>query len=69
MTRAMLLGKKVGMTQLFTVEGKAKYPLWDLVEAGAFDGLTRGGSPIVKTHDGEKEILLKKLKAPVFKKP
>jgi exo-beta-1,3-glucanase (GH17 family) len=53
---------------LFTVGGKAKYPLWDLVDAGDFKGLTRGGNAIVKTHDGDKKILLEKLKAPVFKK-
>ncbi|MDH4201558.1 MAG: glycosyl hydrolase family 17 protein, partial [Phycisphaerae bacterium] len=53
---------------LFTVDGKAKYALWDLVDAGVFDGLTRGGNAIVKTHDGRKEVLLKKLKAPALKK-
>jgi len=54
---------------LLTVDGKAKYPLWDLVDAGAFKGLTRGGNPIAKTHNGDIKVLLKKLKAPVFKKP
>ena len=54
---------------LFTVEGEAKYPLWNLVDAGAFDGLKRGGNAIVKTHDGDKTVLLKKLKAPTTKKP
>ncbi|MHC4882861.1 MAG: glycosyl hydrolase family 17 protein, partial [Planctomycetota bacterium] len=54
---------------LLTVDGKAKYALWDLVDAGAFKGLTRGGNPITKTHGGDKKILLEKLKAPVFKKP
>ena len=54
---------------LLTVDGKAKYPIWDLVDAGVFKGLTRGGNPIVKTHNGNKKILLEKHKAPVFKKP
>ena len=53
---------------LFTVDGKAKYPLWDLVDAGVFDGLTRGGKAIVKTYNGNKKILLEKLKAPASKK-
>lgn len=54
---------------LLTVDGKAKYALWDLVDAGAFNGLIRGGNPIVKTHNGDKTVLLEKLKAPVFIKP
>ncbi len=53
---------------LLTVDGKAKYALWDLVDTGAFKSLGRGGNPIVKTHDGDKAVLLKKLKAPVFRK-
>lgn len=54
---------------LFTVDGKAKFPLWDSVDTGIFDGLKRGGNLIVKTHGGSKKIVLEKLKAPVFKKP
>ena len=38
---------------LFTVDGQAKYAIWDLVDAGTFDGLTRDGNPIVKTHGGD----------------
>lgn len=44
---------------LFDRYGQAKYALWDLVDAGAFDGLTRNGKPIGKTFNGEKETLLK----------
>ena len=40
---------------LFTVDGKAKYPLWNMVDQGVFEGLTRGGNPITKTYDGNKE--------------
>ena len=50
---------------LLTVDGKAKYALWDLVDEGAFNGLSRGGNPITKTHGGDPAVLLKKLKAPV----
>lgn len=53
---------------LFTVDGKAKYPLWELVDAGIFDGLSRGGNAIVKTYDGDKKAILEKLKKPAFKK-
>ncbi len=53
---------------LFTVDGKAKYMLWDLVDAGAFKGLKRGGHTIVKTHDGNEASILKAMKPPAFKK-
>jgi len=49
---------------LFTVDGQAKVPLWDLVDAGVFDGLERDGQPIRKTHGGERERLVEGLKAP-----
>ncbi|MCP4292252.1 MAG: glycosyl hydrolase family 17 [bacterium] len=49
---------------LFTVDGKAKYALWDLVDSGAFAGLSRGGNPISKTHHGDVSVLQEKLKAP-----
>ena len=43
---------------LFTVDGKAKYPLWEQVDKGVFNNLTRGGNPIVKTYNGDFEALL-----------
>ncbi|MEL6142016.1 MAG: glycosyl hydrolase family 17 protein [Bacteroidota bacterium] len=43
---------------LFTVHGQAKYPIWPLVEAGQFDGLSRGGSPITKTFGGDEAALM-----------
>ena len=46
---------------LFTVDGQAKYALWDLVDSGAFEGLSRGGRPIVKTHGGDEAVLLEDL--------
>ena len=49
---------------LFTVDGKAKYAIWDLVDKGVFDGLTRNGNPITKTYDGNKEELMKEILAP-----
>lgn len=44
---------------LFTVEGKAKYPLWEQVDNGVFNNLTRGGNQIEKTYNGNFEALLK----------
>jgi len=52
---------------LFTVEGKAKYALWNLVDKGVFDGLTRNGNPIGKTYDGDKEALMKDVLVPPTK--
>lgn len=49
---------------LFTLTGQAKYPLWAMVDQGIFEGLTRDGNPIVKTFDGNKELLLKEVLAP-----
>jgi exo-beta-1,3-glucanase (GH17 family) len=53
---------------LITVDGQAKYALWDLVDAGAFAGLSRGGRPIEKTHSGDEAILLETLRPPVHLK-
>lgn len=53
---------------LFTVDGKAKYAIWDLVDKGVFDGLTRGGNPITKTYNGNKENLLLEVQLPPVKK-
>ena len=49
---------------LFTIDGKAKYPIWDLVDKGLFEGVTRNGNPITKTYDGNKEALIKTVLVP-----
>ncbi len=49
---------------LFTIDGKAKYPIWDLVDKGIFEGLTRGGNVITKTYDGDRKALLKEVLVP-----
>jgi hypothetical protein len=51
---------------LFTVDGKAKYALWDEVDNGIFEGLTRNGNPITKTFNGNKEELMKNVLVPPF---
>lgn len=52
---------------LFTIDGKAKYALWDLVDKGVFKGLTRNGNPITKTFEGNKDSLLTKVQLPPVK--
>ena len=49
---------------LFTLKGEAKYPLWNLVDKGAFKDLKRGGNPIVKTFNGNKAALMKTVLVP-----
>ena len=64
-------GGKVGSEShfgLFTVDGKAKYALWNLVDNGSFDNVTRGGKPITKTYDGNLQLLFKDLLLPPIKK-
>jgi exo-beta-1,3-glucanase (GH17 family) len=52
---------------LFDINGQVKYALWDLVDQGIFKGLTRGGNPITKTYNGNKEELLKEVLVPKTK--
>jgi len=49
---------------LFTVDGQAKYAIWDLVDKGIFNGLTRNGNLITKTYNGNKEELMKDVLVP-----
>ena len=53
---------------LITVEGKAKYVIWDLVDKGTFKGLTRNGNPISKTYNGDKVALMKDVLVPPIAK-
>lgn len=50
---------------LINLRGQAKYALWDLVDKGVFKGLTRDGSPITKTYNGDLISLLKEVKVPL----
>ncbi len=52
---------------IFDVNGNAKFAIWDLVDKGTFEGLSRGGNPIAKTHEGNKETLLKDIPVPPMK--
>lgn len=49
---------------LFTLNGQAKYALWNLVDEGTFKGLTRNGNKITKTYNGNKEKLMKDVLVP-----
>ncbi|MEP3837427.1 MAG: glycosyl hydrolase family 17 protein [Algibacter sp.] len=49
---------------LFTVDGKAKYALWDAVDSNVFKGLTRNGNPITKTYNGNKKALMSSVLIP-----
>ena len=53
---------------LFTVRGEAKYPLWEKVDQNVFDGLSRGGSPIKKTFNGDFDALLETSNLPPINK-
>ena len=49
---------------LINIQSQAKYAIWDLVDAGVFEGLTREGKPITKTYGGDEEALLRDVKVP-----
>lgn len=49
---------------LFNLQGQAKYALWDLTEQGTFKGLGRGGNPVTKTYDGDKNKLMQEVYIP-----
>ena len=49
---------------LINLKSQAKFPIWNLVDDGTFDGLTRDGTSITKTYNGDKEALLKDVLVP-----
>ena len=52
---------------LFTVDGQAKYVIWDLVDKGIFENLGRQGKAIQKTYGGDEEALMKDVALPPMK--
>ncbi|AQY21097.1 glycoside hydrolase family 17 protein [Riemerella anatipestifer] len=52
---------------LFTVDGKAKFGIWDLVDSGRFNHLNRNGNKIEKTYSGSLENLMKGVEVPHIK--
>lgn len=53
---------------LFKINGEAKYPIWDLVDKGVFEGLKRNGNPIIKTYNGDKKELMPYVLVPPTKR-
>jgi hypothetical protein len=49
---------------LINLRSQAKYALWEKVDAGIFDGLSRDGKPITKTFNGDKEAMMETVKVP-----
>lgn len=52
---------------LITLDAQAKYPIWDLVDQGIFEGLTRDGLPITKTYGGNLDSLMQDVLLPPTK--
>lgn len=52
---------------LINLKSQAKFAIWDLVDEGIFDGLTRDGKPISKTYNGDPDILMKKVETPIIR--
>jgi len=53
---------------LFNLQAQAKFSLWELVDAGTFNGLTRDGQVITKTYNGNLDSLLKGVDPPPGRK-
>jgi exo-beta-1,3-glucanase (GH17 family) len=49
---------------LINLQSEAKFVLWDMVDAGVFDGLTRDGKPITKTFNGSLDDLMETVDVP-----
>lgn len=52
---------------LFTVDGQAKYVLWDVVDKGILKGLSRDDNPVGKTYNGNLENLMEDVEIPAVK--
>jgi exo-beta-1,3-glucanase (GH17 family) len=52
---------------LIDLDNRVKYALWDLVDQKVFEGLTRGGKPLVKSYQGDQSLLMKDVLLPPFK--
>ena len=49
---------------LFNLQNQAKFALWDKVDKGIFNGLTRNGKPITKSYNGDENALWQDVKVP-----
>jgi len=46
------------------LQSQAKYAIWELVDRGAFKGLTRDGKIITKTYNGNEKALWQDVQVP-----
>ena len=53
---------------LFTLNGEAKFALWELFDKGVFNGLKRDGKTLTKTFNGDENTLMEEVLAPPSKK-
>jgi exo-beta-1,3-glucanase (GH17 family) len=49
---------------LFTLDGQAKYALWEAIDSGNYAGLTRNGNPIKKSHQGNVKAMMHEVLQP-----
>jgi len=49
---------------LINLQAEAKFPLWDLVDEGVFEGLTRDGQPITRSYHGDLDALMEDVLVP-----
>lgn len=54
---------------LINLQAQAKFALWNQVDAGIFDGLTRDGRSITKTYDGNLDSLMRDVLTPPSQSP
>lgn len=52
---------------LVNLNSEAKFAIWNLVDEGVFDGLTRDGKPITKTYNGNIDSLMTDVLVPPTK--
>jgi len=51
---------------LINLQNEAKYMLWDEVDNGTFQGLTRNGKQITKTYNGDEKAMWSDIKTPTL---
>jgi len=49
---------------LINLQSEAKFALWDLVDKGIFNGVSRNGKPITKSYKGNEKALWLDVKTP-----
>ena len=52
---------------LIKLNNQAKYAIWDLLDQGKFEGLTRDGKPLSKTYNGDFDALMAEVETPPIK--